>query len=304
MNARGRSILFGRSLIPACLLIVVLGAAAAARAGQVDVRIAEFAFSPGPITVTVGDTVTWTNEDRAPHDVTATDRAFRSETLRQGQRFSYTPATAGTFDYFCSLHPFMKGTLIVQAAPDQVESRSFPETGRTVKGPFLAYWRAHGGLAVNGLPLTEAFTETLEDGKPYMVQYFERVRLELHPENQAPYDVLLGQFGRSLHPVDPPAPRQEGAAYFPETGHNVREAFLQYWRANGGLEQFGYPISEELRETLEDGNAYTVQYFERARFELHPENQPPYDILLGQFGRRVLEQRSLLPHRVRVSGQY
>jgi polysaccharide biosynthesis protein PslG len=57
------------------------------------------------------------------------------------------------------------------------------------------------------------------------------------------------------------------------------------------LPQFGYPISEEIAETLEDGKSYTVQYFERARFEWHPENRPPYDILLGQFGRRILGNR-------------
>ncbi|MEO5951914.1 MAG: sortase, partial [Chloroflexia bacterium] len=59
----------------------------------------------------------------------------------------------------------------------------------------------------------------------------------------------------------------------------------------GGLAQFGYPISEEFVETLEDGKPYTVQYFERARFELHPENAAPYTILLGQFGRRILGDR-------------
>ena len=131
----------------------------------------------------------------------------------------------------------------------------------------------------------------LEDGKPYTVQYFERVRMEYHPENQAPYEVLLGQFGRRLHPADPPAGAQPGATYFAQTGHNVGPRFLAYWQANGGLAQFGYPISEEFAETLEDGQPYIVQYFERARFEHHPENAAPYDVLLGQFGRRILEGR-------------
>jgi len=68
-------------------------------------------------------------------------------------------------------------------------------------------------------------------------------------------------------------------------------SFLNYWQANGGLAQFGYPISEEFSERLEDGKSYVVQYFERARFEHHPENQPPSDLLLGQFGRRILGGR-------------
>jgi hypothetical protein len=169
--------------------------------------------------------------------------------------------------------------------------RLFPETGKCVNEPFLSYWIAHGGLAINGYPISNQFTETLEDGKPYTVQYFERVRMELHPENQPPYDVLLGQFGRRIHPADPPVTAQPGARFFSETGHNLAGSFLAYWTANGGLPQFGYPISEEFVETLEDGKPYTVQYFERARFEHHPENQPPYDVLLGQFGRRILGNR-------------
>jgi hypothetical protein len=173
----------------------------------------------------------------------------------------------------------------------QCAGRLFPETGKCLNEPFLSYWNAHGQLPINGYPISEEFVETLEDGKAYTVQYFERVRMEHHPENQPPYDVLLGQFGRLIHPADPPVPEKPGARYFPETGHNVEGSFLNYWTANGGLPQFGFPISEEFVETLEDGKAYTVQYFERARFEYHPENQPPYDVLLGQFGRRILGDR-------------
>ena len=79
-----------------------------------------------------------------------------------------------------------------------------------------------------------------------------------------------------------------GATFFAATGHNVGARFGTYWQANGGLAQFGYPLSEEFWEILEDGGRYRVQYFERARFEYHPENVPPYDVLLGQFGRRIL----------------
>ncbi|MEO8285465.1 MAG: SGNH/GDSL hydrolase family protein [Chloroflexota bacterium] len=167
----------------------------------------------------------------------------------------------------------------------------FPETGKCVGEPFLSYWNTHGGLAINGYPISDQLTETLEDGKPYTVQYFERVRMELHPENQPPFNVLLGQFGRRIHPADPPVEAKSGAQFFPETGHNLQGGFQAYWTANGGLAQFGYPISEEIIETLEDGKPYTVQYFERARFEFHPENQPPYNVLLGQFGRRILGNR-------------
>ncbi len=72
---------------------------------------------------------------------------------------------------------------------------------------------------------------------------------------------------------------------FPETGKSVCGKFLQYWDQHGGLAQNGLPISDQFGEISPlDGNYYTVQYFERAEFELHPENKPPYDILLAQLG--------------------
>jgi hypothetical protein len=76
--------------------------------------------------------------------------------------------------------------------------------------------------------------------------------------------------------------------FFSETNHHVsdRAGFLNYWRENGGVLLFGYPISEEIVE-----NGRVVQYFERARFEYHPENAgTPYEVLLGQFGRRILAE--------------
>jgi len=172
--------------------------------------------------------------------------------------------------------------------PGENGARCYAETGKCLGGRFLAYWDAHGGLALNGYPISDELVETLADGKSYTVQYCERVRLEYHPENPQPYDVLLGQFGRLLHPADPPAPFLAGGRYFPETGHNVPPRFAAYWERNGGLAQFGLPLSEMIRERLDDGQEYDVQYFEHARFELHPENAAPYDVLLGQFGRRFL----------------
>jgi hypothetical protein len=195
------------------------------------------------------------------------------------------------------LPPTPTPTATPQATPQPISTpapctgRLFPETGKCVNEPFLSYWNAHGQLPINGYPISDQFTQTLEDGKPYTVQYFERVRMELHPENQPPYDVLLGQFGRKIHPADPQVPAKPGAAYFAQTGHNLAGNFLTYWSANGGLPQFGYPISEEFTEKLEDGKPYVVQYFERARFEHHPENKPPYDMLLGQFGRQILAEQ-------------
>ncbi len=172
----------------------------------------------------------------------------------------------------------------------------FAETGQCVVGTLLDYWESHGGLVTNGYPLAAPQFETLEDGKRYFVQYFERTRLELHPEISvaSANAVLLGQFGRRIRPALPPVASVEGARFFPETGHNLGGKFRDYWETNGGLAQFGYPLTEEYREELEDGQTYTVQYFERARLEYHPENAAPYDVILGQFGRRILAENALL----------
>jgi hypothetical protein len=72
---------------------------------------------------------------------------------------------------------------------------------------------------------------------------------------------------------------------YSQTGHQICGKFLTYWDAHGGLAQQGYPISDEFIEYSDlDGRPYTVQYFERAVFEYHPENKPPYDVLLSQLG--------------------
>jgi hypothetical protein len=120
---------------------------------------------------------------------------------------------------------------------------------------------------------------------------------EEHPENAPPYDVLLSQLGtfayRKSYPDGAPNQRQNqaGGKFFPETGHWVGGAFIARWENNGGLFVNGYPISDEFEEQLPDGNTYTVQYFERARFEFHPENPPPYNVLLGALGRLAWDSR-------------
>jgi hypothetical protein len=171
--------------------------------------------------------------------------------------------------------------------------QTFPQTGKMVRGSFLAYWYSNGGLAQQGLPLTDEFEETNpSNGKTYRVQYFERARFEAHPENAAPYNVLLGllgteQFG-TKYPQGGPARAgacASGEQEFAQTGHCVGPRFNEYWKANGGLAQQGLPLSEEFAEVNpSDGKTYSVQYFERARFEYHPENAAPYNVLLGLLG--------------------
>ncbi|MEO8285479.1 MAG: hypothetical protein ABI670_03470 [Chloroflexota bacterium] len=172
----------------------------------------------------------------------------------------------------------------------------FEATGHILQGKFYEYWKSHGGLWLFGYPLSEEYQEiSATDGKAYTVQYFERQRFELHPEFAGtPNEVLLGllgsymvkgrtdgAFGRST--ALPPSTSQ---IYFEQTGHNLGGSFLTYWKQYGGLPIFGYPLSEEFQERNEvDGKTYTVQYFERARFELHPEFAgTPNEVLLGLLG--------------------
>jgi hypothetical protein len=169
----------------------------------------------------------------------------------------------------------------------------FAQTGHNLGGEFLKYWQRGGGLAIYGYPVSEAFDEG-----GYLVQYFERNRFELHTENQPPYNVLLGRLGADLStgrvfPKVQPFESQPGHLYFPETGYSLHNAFLGYWERNGGLAQFGYPLSEEMRErSATDGKEYTVQYFERARFEYHPEYRGTNaEVLLGLLGITTLQAK-------------
>jgi hypothetical protein len=185
------------------------------------------------------------------------------------------------------------------AQADSPASVYFPETGHSVSGKFLAYWRNNGGLAVFGYPITDAQMEETPntDGGVFLTQWFERNRFELHPENAGTkYEVELGLLGKDLNQnrleTDPnflPTGPKPGLFYFfPQTKHNVGELFYRYWQNNGDLMRFGYPISEPHQEVNpETGKLYLTQWFERARFEYHPENAAPYNVLLGLLGSEI-----------------
>ncbi len=89
----------------------------------------------------------------------------------------------------------------------------------------------------------------------------------------------------------PPAPPSEGGSItFPETNHTLQGTFYQYWKGNGGLPVFGFPIDEQHVETSAEGT-FWVQTFERNRLEFHPEKQPPYNVLLGRLGDAILKRQ-------------
>ena len=93
---------------------MALVTAGSANAANVDVTIDNFTFRPQQVTVKAGDTVTWINHDDIPHTVTSKTMLFRSKAIDTDDKFSFTFTTPGTFMYFCSLHPHMTGSVVVE----------------------------------------------------------------------------------------------------------------------------------------------------------------------------------------------
>jgi plastocyanin len=95
---------------------VLLPWAAAAHAEEAAVKIGNFTFDPPVLKIKAGTVVTWTNEDDIPHTVAAADRSFKSKPLDTGEKYSATFSMPASYTYFCSLHPQMKATIIVEGA--------------------------------------------------------------------------------------------------------------------------------------------------------------------------------------------
>lgn len=170
---------------------------------------------------------------------------------------------------------------------------TFPVTGQSVWGPFESYWKLKGGLTQFGLPRSTVYST----GEGYDAQWFERALFTYNPSKPDPYKVELQLLGsllsatRTGEAAFTRAGSSTGGMYFAETGHTLSGKFLERWRATGGLAIYGYPISEPFVERSKaDGKDYTVQYFERNRFELHPEKAgTPYEVELGLLGSEMLD---------------
>jgi plastocyanin len=101
------------------VMLLLLGGSSSARANDqpsaaiAEVKIDNFSFTPQTLTIAVGTTVTWTNRDDIPHTVVSTDGVFKSKVRDTDEKFSYTFTKAGTYPYFCSVHPKMTGKIVV-----------------------------------------------------------------------------------------------------------------------------------------------------------------------------------------------
>lgn len=203
----------------------------------------------------------------------------------------------------------------VTAQPGNPAPICFPDVpgvDACIDPTFVNYWQSNGGLPVFGYPLAGLEQYTPPDGATALtVQWLERNRLELHPQNPPAYRVLLGRMGAERLAQlgsDPfTAPRdagpQAGCRWFETTQLNVCDqaadaGFKRYWESNGlqipGLDDyqrslalFGLPLTPAQPEPGPDGELILTQWFERARFEWHPNNPDPFRVLLGRLGSEV-----------------
>ncbi|MCX7790081.1 MAG: hypothetical protein N2378_05535 [Chloroflexaceae bacterium] len=186
---------------------------------------------------------------------------------------------------------------------------------------FADFWRANGGLPVFGYPIGPVEQRTLEDGTTITIQWLERVRLEYHPRNPPAYRVQLGrigverlaQQGRDWRAAPRESGPQPGCLWFPETGYNVCDqarnaGFKTYWERNGlrirglgpyqrSLALFGLPLTRANPEPGPNGELVINQWFERARFEWHPEQPQPSRVLLGLLGTEARAVAPVQPKR-------
>lgn len=217
-----------------------------------------------------------------------------------------------TFLYYFGVALLVLLPALAPHAAIAAPQRCFPETQQCLHDTFQPYWEQNGGLPVFGFATTAARPETNRDmGKQYLTQWVERNRLEHHPENAAPYTILLGrlgedrllQLGVNWQALPRESGPKNGCLWFAQTGHNVCDqegaiGFKTYWETHGlrtpalniyeqSLALFGLPLTEPRMEQNASGDRVLTQWFERARFEYHPSKPNQYKVLLGLLGNEV-----------------
>jgi hypothetical protein len=174
-------------------------------------------------------------------------------------------------------------------APDR--RRYFEETGFWVTGHFLNYFEEHGGLEIFGYPISASYL----NGDGVYVQYFQKARMGWHPLNPESFKVQLGLLGDELGfrqpPAGPPTTLSARRVYFEATGHTVAYMFLDYFVEHGGINIFGYPITEMFIE-----NQKIVQYFQRLKLVWDVQTS---EITVGNLGEvSVAANRDRIPGNV------
>jgi hypothetical protein len=172
---------------------------------------------------------------------------------------------------------------LAQTPQPPIQTEYISPEGFVVNEVFFTYFMAGGGVARYGQPITNKY---LDKNLGLTVQYFEKARMEFHPGNPPAFQVQLGLIGQEVGtsqlpiPIEKiPAPNDPTCRYYVVTGHTVCHAFLEFYDQNGGLNMFGYPITEFIKE----GNR-VVQYFQRGRMEWHPERPLGQRVQLANLG--------------------
>lgn len=178
--------------------------------------------------------------------------------------------------------------------PTRAQSASeqyFHQTGHWVTGEFLQTYLAAGNpLLVYGYPITEAYQDTTSN---LLIQYFEKARFELHPELMPGQRVRLFPLGENLYEPGqglPVPPSAAACRLFPETGFEVCYSFLDFFNANGGVLQFGYPISN-----IEQKDGRMVQWFQNARMEWRPDLPTAQRVAVSNLGRLYFDRQDENP---------
>ena len=178
----------------------------------------------------------------------------------------------------------------------------FPKTGHWVTDPFLEkYLSVPNPAELFGDPITDAFQDELYG---FTVQYFEKVRFEYRPEAIPDLQIRISPLGSYIYQPGKPLSvtfNRSACEFYPNVspGYYICFDFLGFFKENGGVSQFGYPISN-----FETQDGWIVQYFQNARFEWHPQNQDGQWVTVSDLGSQYFHILNENPRRLSPSTQY
>jgi len=172
------------------------------------------------------------------------------------------------------------------AAKSMAGGRFYPETGHSLEAQFVDFFDASGGVDILGFPITDGFVDPQSNR---LIQYTENARMEWVNDDSGGGHAILRPLGEMMGGWQPPVDRSSvdsrGCRYYEQTGHSICYAFLDFFDAHGGLDLFGYPISEF---TLQDDRI--VQNFQRFRLDWYPEAAAPNQVQVAPLGREQFDE--------------